>query len=51
MSRLIQPWETPYVRAVSDWEVPARTAVITRRRFDELEEFDMAKPVEAQPFR
>jgi hypothetical protein len=34
------------VRATSDWEEPASTAVITRRRFDELEEFDMTKPVE-----
>src|SRR6478609_11854825 len=34
MRRLIQPCETPYVRATSDCEDPARTAVMTRRRFD-----------------
>src|SRR6478672_8115793 len=34
MRRLIQPCETPYVRATSDCDDPARTAVMTRRRFD-----------------
>jgi hypothetical protein len=33
-NRLIQPCDTPYVRATSDCERPASTAVITNRRFD-----------------
>jgi hypothetical protein len=33
-SRLIQPCDTPYVRATSDCDRPASTAVITNRRFD-----------------
>ena len=31
---LIQLWETPWVRATSDCEDPARTAVMTGRRLD-----------------
>jgi hypothetical protein len=33
-NRLIQPCDTPYVRATSDCDRPASTAVITNRRFD-----------------
>jgi len=33
--REIQPWETPYSRATSDWLRPSMiTAVMTKRAFD-----------------